>query len=180
MYTFNSSVQFINIPAGGRAEETNGVGSEVGKALLCSCFVQRSCFYFSLLMTGLCLFFGLLPQCTALCVLPQFKQAEMFRGAAGQYRLMATRLEERIRMHRMAMLSDVWKNEAVQEEEMATFNKFFTDSYKIILTIQGEMKYFPPGKAVAMWKSKKELLPSAIDQPEVSREHTNRLMDEFM
>jgi len=94
--------------------------------------------------------------------------------------LMATRLEERIRMHRMAMLSDAWKDEKVREEELATFDKFFKDSYKIILTAQGEMKYFPPGKAVAIWKTKKELLPSAIDQPEVSREHTNQLMDEFM
>jgi len=28
-------------------------------------------------------------------------KAEMFRGAAGQYRLLATQLEERIRTHRM-------------------------------------------------------------------------------
>jgi hypothetical protein len=104
----------------------------------------------------------------------------MFRGAAGQYRLMATRLEERIRTHRMAMLSESWKEEKVRQVEMETFNKFFVDNYKVILTAQGEMKYFPPGKAVAAWKKGKLMLPSEIDQPEVSRSDMNQLMDEFL
>ena len=51
-----------------------------------------------------------------------FSQAEMFRGAAGQYRLMATRLEERIRQHRMAMMDESWKAQTIRDEETAAFN----------------------------------------------------------
>jgi len=107
-------------------------------------------------------------------------KAETFRGAAGQYRLMATRLEERIRTHRGLMLTDAWKDDAVRASEVERFNKFFVDNYKVILTAQGEMKYFPPGKAVAAWKKGKLMLPSEIDQPEVSRSDMNQLMDEFL
>lgn len=40
-------------------------------------------------------------------------KAEMFRASAGQYRLLATRLEERIRTHRMAMVDESWKDPEV-------------------------------------------------------------------
>ena len=108
-----------------------------------------------------------------------FVQAEMFRGAAGQYRLMATRLEERIRTHRNLMMQEVWKDKAVRENEIAIFSKFFVDNYKVILTAQGEMKYFPPGAAVKMWKKQKKLIPNEIDQPEIDRGDIIKLMDEF-
>ena len=104
----------------------------------------------------------------------------MFRGAAGQYRLMATRLEERIRTHRNLMMQESWKDKSVRENEIATFSKFFVDNYKIILTAQGEMKYFPPGAAAKMWKKEKKLLPNEIDQPEIDRGDISKLMGEFL
>jgi len=75
-------------------------------------------------------------------------KAEMFRGAAGQYRLLATRLEARMREHRMQMMHESWSDPAVRRREIDTFNTFFTENYKVILTSQAEMKYFPPGAAV--------------------------------
>ena len=107
-------------------------------------------------------------------------KAEMFRSAAGQYRLMATRLEERIRTHRMAMIDDSWKDPEVRKNEVAIFKKFFSDNYRIIMTAQSEMKYFPPGAALRMWKKAKALLPSEVDQPEVDRANLNALLEEFL
>jgi hypothetical protein len=107
-------------------------------------------------------------------------KAETFRGAAGQYRLMATRLEERIRTHRGLMLTDAWKDDAVRASEVERFNKFFVDNYKVILTAQSEMKYFPPGAAVRKWKLSKALLPNEVDQPEIDRADMNKLLEEFM
>jgi hypothetical protein len=104
-------------------------------------------------------------------------KAEMFRGAAGQYRLLATRLEHRMRMHRMAMKDKDWekrKPQAIQE-----FNAFFNKQYNIVLTAQGEMKYFPPMTVVQQWKKNKMLLPSEIDQPEVDRNDQSNLLDSF-
>ena len=107
-------------------------------------------------------------------------KAETFRGAAGQYRLMATRLEERIRTHRGLMLTDAWKDDAVRASEVERFNQFFVDNYKVILTAQSEMKYFPPGAAVRKWKQSKALLPNEVDQPEIDRADMNKLLEEFM
>ena len=50
------------------------------------------------------------------------RQAESFRGAAGQYRLLSTRLEERVREHRMLMLQDKWKDKAIRKEEVRIFS----------------------------------------------------------
>ena len=107
-------------------------------------------------------------------------KAETFRGAANQYRLMATRLEERIRTHRGLMLTDEWKVEKTREDEIDSFNTFFVENYKIILTAQSEMKYFPPGAAVRKWKKNKVLLPHEVDQPEIDRGDMNKLLEEFM
>eukprot|EP00614_Pseudopedinella_elastica_P026745 CAMPEP_0172618000 /NCGR_PEP_ID=MMETSP1068-20121228/75802_1 /TAXON_ID=35684 /ORGANISM="Pseudopedinella elastica, Strain CCMP716" /LENGTH=187 /DNA_ID=CAMNT_0013423989 /DNA_START=21 /DNA_END=584 /DNA_ORIENTATION=- len=97
-------------------------------------------------------------------------KAETFRGAAGQYRLLATRLEERMRTHRMLIADkENWAKPSVREAEIDNFNKFFENNYRIVLTAQSEMKYFPPGAVVSKWKSAKKLLPNEIDQPEVDR-----------
>ena len=47
------------------------------------------------------------------------------------------------------------------------FNKFFKENYKIVLTAQSEMKYFPPAAKVREWKEADKLLPNRIDQPEI-------------
>ena len=107
------------------------------------------------------------------------KQAEMFRGAAGQYRLMATRLEERIRTHRNLMMQESWKDKKVRQDEITNFSTFFIENYKIILTEQSEMKYFPPGAAAAQWKRQKKLIPNEIDQPEIDRGDISKLVGEF-
>lgn len=107
-------------------------------------------------------------------------KAEMFRGAAGQYRLMATRLEQRIRTHRNAMMLDSWKDPKVRKAEVDEFNSFFASNYEIMRTAQGEMKYFPAKTAVAVWKKSRMLLPNEVDQPEVDRADINKLMDQFV
>ena len=106
-------------------------------------------------------------------------KAEMFRGAANQYRLLATRLEQRIRTHRNAMMLESWKDPRVREADVEEFNNFFVDNYRVMLTMQGEMKFFPPGAAVKLWKKAKQLLPNEIDQSEIDRSDLNKLMDQF-
>lgn len=101
-------------------------------------------------------------------------KAEMFRGAAGQYRLMATRLEQKIRSHKQ-LIKRMAENESMDESDKdknlnaanLEFDDFFEREYKVILTAQGEMKYFPPAKTVKGWKKLNELLPNNVDQPEV-------------
>jgi len=106
-------------------------------------------------------------------------KAEMFRGAAGQYRLLATRLEERMRTHRMAMVDPSWKDKEARQKEIETFNNFFLEQYRTVQTAQSEMKYFPPNKAVAQWKKAKKLLPNEVDQPEIDRHTQASLLDSF-
>lgn len=106
-------------------------------------------------------------------------KAEMFRGAAGQYRLLATRLEERTRTHRMLMQDPSWKDPKVKAEAIESFNEFFTSQYRMVLTAQSEMKYFPPNKAVAQWKKTLKLLPNEIDQPEVDRDNQQKMVKQF-
>ena len=106
-------------------------------------------------------------------------KAEMFRGAAGQYRLLATRLEQRIRTHRNAMMLESWKDPRVRDAEVAEFNKFFADNYSVLLTAQSEMKFFPPSSALKLWKKAKQLLPNEIDQPDIDRSDIIKVMDQF-
>lgn len=109
-------------------------------------------------------------------------KAEMFRGAAGQYRLLATRLEQKLREHKIAEIKylktkkekydtmsseEKTKFETAWEETIEQFDEFFTKNYSVVLTAQAEMKYFPPGDKVREWKKADMLLPNRIDQPEV-------------
>ena len=101
-------------------------------------------------------------------------KAEMFRGAAGQYRLMATRLEQKIRTHKQ-FIKRMDEDESMEKTEKdkkrndakLEFDNFFEKEYKVILTAQGEMKYFPPAAIVKVWKQQDKMLPNNIDQPEV-------------
>lgn len=103
----------------------------------------------------------------------------MFRGAAGQYRLLSTRLEERMRSHRMLLNDPSWKDEKVRNEAIADFNDFFSGQYQVVLTAQSEMKYFPPVAVVREWKRSKQLLPSEVDQPEVDRVDQAALLEQL-
>ena len=110
-------------------------------------------------------------------------KAEMFRAAAGQYRILATKLEQRIRLHRhilnefeaggsggggkgggkdgesaAAALGDIKK-------EKEAFIRFFTESYERIVTAQSEMKYFAPQWKLREWLNTGALKPNPIDQP---------------
>lgn len=108
-------------------------------------------------------------------------KAESFRGAAGQYRLLATRLEARMREHRNLMQDeDAWGDPAVRQAEIDKFAHFFNDQYRAILVAQSEMKFFPPQAAVRLWKSTKALMPSEVDQPEVDRAAQDKLLNSFM
>ena len=70
-------------------------------------------------------------------------KAEMFRAAGGQYRILATKLEQRIRLHRH-LLNEIDANSKVNPEEKRlrvqheknAFLKFFADSYERISTAQ--------------------------------------------
>ena len=59
-------------------------------------------------------------------------KAESFRSAAGKYRLLATRLEQRIRSFQLLEPSD-------QADEHDSIIRFFRELEILILTIQGEM-----------------------------------------
>ena len=59
-------------------------------------------------------------------------------------------------------------------------SQFFEEQYTTILKAQAEMKYFPPGAAVRMWKKNKAFLPHEVDQPLVDRENVSKLNDKFM
>ena len=102
-------------------------------------------------------------------------KAEMFRAAASQYRILSTKLEERIRLHRH-LLSEI-ELEAQKDPEKEdkkvkkikgekdAFLRFFNDSYLRIATCQSEMKFFPPGHMVRKWVANGQLRPNPIDQP---------------
>mmetsp|Transcript_53005 Transcript_53005/g.67949 ORF Transcript_53005/g.67949 Transcript_53005/m.67949 type:complete len:233 (+) Transcript_53005:62-760(+) len=108
-------------------------------------------------------------------------KAEMFRGAAGQYRLLATRLEERMRKHRMSMNNEKWETDKeMRENAIQDFNDFFEGQYRVVLTAQSEMKYFPPVAVVRKWKEEKKLLPSEVDQPEVDRSDMAELLNSIV
>ena len=70
-------------------------------------------------------------------------KAEMFRAAGGQYRILATKLEQRIRLHRH-LLNEIDANMSVNldekkrrvEHEKSAFLKFFAESYERISTAQ--------------------------------------------
>mmetsp|Transcript_81086 Transcript_81086/g.158419 ORF Transcript_81086/g.158419 Transcript_81086/m.158419 type:complete len:215 (-) Transcript_81086:317-961(-) len=135
------------------------------------------------LRNGLSLFSGLLGVVSTMVVSLRNSakydvKAEMFRAAAGQYRLLATQLEERIRSHRMKMINEKKKPEA-QKAEMSDFKMFFEEMYSAILRAQSEMKYFPPAKVVDKWKKARKLLPNEVDQPEIDRYEQNALLDQF-
>lgn len=149
-------------------------------------------------------------------------KAEMFRSAACQYRLMATRLEQRLRMviastfarlsegfmwqfprhcsakpiinlppffnihlrfafwcqHRM-VIHELPLNSEARRIELSDFNTFFGDNYRIMLTFQSEMKYFPPVSELERWTKTRETLPSEVDQPDIDRQSMIDLVDYF-
>jgi len=108
-------------------------------------------------------------------------KAETFRGAAGQYRILATKLEARMREHRCLMHDEEkWGDPKVREEEQERFVHFFNVQYDQVLVAQSEMKFFPPAAAVRAWKRAKTLLPSEVDQPEVDRADQAKLLESFM
>mmetsp|Transcript_39435 Transcript_39435/g.79641 ORF Transcript_39435/g.79641 Transcript_39435/m.79641 type:complete len:261 (+) Transcript_39435:100-882(+) len=105
-------------------------------------------------------------------------KAEMFRGAAGQYRLLATKVEARIRSHRNLMSNEaLWKNPDIQQAEDAEFREFFAETYRKITVAQSEMKYFPPQVLVKALKDDKILVPHEIDQPDVDKRDVAYVMD---
>lgn len=85
-------------------------------------------------------------------------KAEMFRGAASQYRLLATRIEERIRQYTLMS-----HDERIQERPL--WAAFFEEQSKTIMTCQSEMKYFPPGSKVSRWIEQGKMSPNPVDQP---------------
>ena len=103
-----------------------------------------------------------------------FWQAESFRSAALQYRILSTRLEERIRLHRH-VLNEIYAERTPNggEErradsvvkEQGEFVAFFDTAYKRIVEIQSEMKYFPPKARVKEWIAQGRLRPNPVDQP---------------
>jgi hypothetical protein len=98
-------------------------------------------------------------------------RAEMFRAAASQYRILATKLERRIRLHRH-VLNEVnaeggteEERRALEESEKRAFMACFAESYERIVIVQAQMPYFPPRHKVAEWIAAGTLNPSPIDQP---------------
>ena len=99
-------------------------------------------------------------------------KAETFRSAGGQYRILATKLEERIRAHRHLLNEidgDPGTNAQEKKDAIAiakeAFLTFFADSYERIMTAQSEMKYFPPQWKLKEWVTLGTLRPNPIDQP---------------
>merc|ERR1719224_399450 len=82
----------------------------------------------------------------------------MFRGAAGQYRLLATRIEQRIREYSLM-------DDEEREDHKQLWKEFFDEQNKIIMTAQSEMKYFPPNAVIKAWIKKGMMSPNPVDQP---------------
>lgn len=79
----------------------------------------------------------------------------------------------------MLMNDPSWKEASVRAAAIDDFNDFFTGQYRVVLTAQSEMKYFPPVAAVREWKKNKQLLPSEVDQPDVDRVDQSALLDQL-
>lgn len=96
---------------------------------------------------------------------------EKFRVVASQYRILATKLEQRIRLHRHALNDPSPLESGTEEERHSCIDTerremlaCFTAIYERMISAQAQMPFQPPQHKVAEWTAAGILSPNPMDQ----------------